>query len=160
MRFYEFESKALTPNPSPAKRERGADNVSGRPQLLRSVAVVKQAARDLRQGPTRSEAILWKALRNRAVNGLKFRRQHPVGPFVIDFYCHEQALAVEVDGPIHHYTPIADAQRQSALESLGVRFVRIPADAVERDVEGAIALIKAAIAALPSPPGRGVRGEG
>ncbi len=175
MKFYEFEAKrllakqgvrlpdggtrALTPSPSPARRARGAVGALPPQQLPRASAELQQAARDLRQGQTKSEAILWKALRNRGANGLKFRRQHPVGAFIIDFYCHEHALAVEIDGPIHDYSQTADAERQAALESLGLRFVQIPAETVERDVEAAIALINAAVSAHPSPSGRGAWGE-
>jgi very-short-patch-repair endonuclease len=59
------------------------------------------AARDLRIRQTAAEVMLWEALRNRRLDGVKFRRQHPVGPFVIDFCCPERRLAIEVDGGIH-----------------------------------------------------------
>ena len=92
----------------------------------------------------KSEAILWQALRNRRLGGHKFRRQHPVGPFILDFYCHEESLVVEVDGGVHAGRSAADAQRQRALESVGVRFVRVSADLVESDLPSALAAIEAA----------------
>ncbi len=111
--------------------------------MPRSSAAVRQAARDARKEPTKSEAILWQALRNHGLVGRKFRRQHPVGPFTLDFYCHEESLAIEVDGDIHQGQATADAQRQQAIESVGVRFVRITADMVENDLQPALAKIEA-----------------
>ena len=105
-------------------------------------ATVRQAARDARKEPTKSEATLWQALRNRGLGGRTFRRQQPVGPFILDFYCHDESLAVEVDGGIHAGQRTADAQRQQAIESVGVRFVRITADLVENDLPRALATIE------------------
>jgi adenine-specific DNA-methyltransferase len=82
-------------------------------------------ARELRRRSTRGEQILWEALRNRQVDDRKFRRQPPVGPFVLDFYCSEERLAVEVDGGVHHSQRHLDAERQALIESLGIRFVRV-----------------------------------
>ena len=64
-------------------------------------ASLHNQARILRKAETEAEKLLWKELKNRKCGGLKFRRQHPFGKFVLDFYCHERALAVEVDGGIH-----------------------------------------------------------
>ena len=125
-----------------------------------SPPAVRQAARDGRKEPTKSEATLWRALRNRKLVGRKFRRQHPVGPFIVDFYCHDELLAVEVDGDIHERQATADAQRQQALESVGVRFVRIAADLVESDLPAALAEIQAAFTHSTrqrTGEGRGVR---
>ena len=58
-------------------------------------------ARDMRKALTPPEARLWNALRRRAVGGLKFRRQHPIGPFIVDFFCPSAQLIVEVDGSLH-----------------------------------------------------------
>ena len=134
---------SLTPQPPLPLRGRG-----GVP-LPRSSAAVRQAARDARKEPTKSEAILWQGLRNRSLGGRKFRRQHPVGPFIVDFYCHDEALAVEVDGDIHEGQVTADTQRQQALESVGVRFVRITADMVENDPQAALAKIEVAFTHPP-----------
>jgi very-short-patch-repair endonuclease len=80
-----------------------------------------EIARKLRREQTASEAILWEALRNRKLEGRKFRRQHPIGKFVVDFYCNAEGLIVEVDGSIHELPEQQelDRQRQFLLESLG-----------------------------------------
>ncbi len=154
----------LTPSPSPTSRERG-----GRPQVdrseggPRSSANVKGAARQMRKEPTRSESLLWPALRNRRLASRKFRRRHPVGRFILDFYCHEERLVVEVDGPVHETQRQADGERQQILESMGIRFLRLPAALVEGDLPAALAAIERAFSADPStaerergdPQGRG-----
>lgn len=105
------------------------------------------AARVLRSRETRSERALWARLRNRGFHRLKFRRQHPVGPFVLDFYCEDLQLAIEIDGAVHGRPDlqVADANRQQVLESLGIRFFRVSADATERDIEAVLLTIERAL---------------
>ncbi len=103
---------------------------------------VRHAARALRKEPTTSEALLWEALRGRKLAGRKFRRQHPIGRFVVDFYCHEERLAVEVDGPVHRFQRAGDRERQMLLEKSGVRVVRIRAGEIERDIRGVLKRIE------------------
>lgn len=62
---------------------------------------LRAIARRFRKRPTGSEELLWQALRNRQLDGLKFLRQHPIGVSIVDFYCHEKRLVVEVDGGMH-----------------------------------------------------------
>ncbi|MEZ4553756.1 MAG: endonuclease domain-containing protein [Dehalococcoidia bacterium] len=99
-----------------------------------------RAARQLRRPLTPTERLLWEHLRDRRLDGLKFRRQHPVGPFVLDFYCVELRLAIEVDGGVHSTEEQAhhDADRQAVLEEAGIRFIRIPAADIEADLEAVI----------------------
>ena len=150
MHFYEFE--ALTPGPSPAKRERGDLQGQGEGSLRpRSGAIVRGAARQMRRQPTRSESLLWSALRNRGLAGRKFRRQHAVGRFILDFYCHDERLAVEVDGALHETQRQADSERQQILESMGIRFLRLPAALIESDLAEALAMIERAFGTDPSP---------
>ena len=154
MRFYEFE--ALTPGPSPAKRERGV-RPGGRGEghiRPRSPSGVRTAARRMRKEPTDSEGLHWSALRDRRLAGRKFRRQHPAGRFVLDFYCHEERLAVEIDGPIHQGKSAADRERQFILESMGIRFLRLPSELVEDRLQAALAAIKRALTPGPSPASR------
>ena len=108
------------------------------------------AARNLRQSLTASERLLWEQLRDRRFRGLKFRRQHPVGPFVLDFFCSELKLAIEVDGGVHLRAAEVrrDRERQRILEEMGIQFVRLRTEAVEADVAAALQLI---VAALPHP---------
>jgi very-short-patch-repair endonuclease len=110
---------------------------------------VVERARDFRQAPTRSEAALWQALRARRLRGLKFRRQHPVGPFILDFYCPAHRLAVEVDGPIHAQQPTRDRLRQKLIEQHRIRFVRLTSAEVEKDLDAALLKIHQAVAANP-----------
>ena len=82
-----------------------------------------QFARYLRKNMTNAEASLWHHLRNRALMGCKFRRQHPVGPYIVDFACIERKLVVELDGGQHVDAP-ADAARTRWIEANGYRVLR------------------------------------
>ncbi len=81
--------------------------------------------------------MLWERLRARRFEGLKFRRQHPVGAYVIDFYCAELALGVEVDGGVHRTADARsyDTEREAVIAEAGVLLVRVAAEAVEKNVE-------------------------
>jgi len=123
-----------------------------------------EVARHFRKASTPSEALLWEALRGRRIDGIKFRRQQPIGPFVVDFYAPEKRLVVEVDGGVHATQVEHDRERQELLETLGLRFLRVPAELVERDLAAVLQTIRTALAqAVPPSPlvgegGRGVRG--
>src|SRR5260370_293955 len=95
---------------------------------------MQEVARQLRKTPTKSEAILWTALRRQRLEGRKFRRQVNIGAFVVDFYCWTEKMVIEVDGGIHESQRGADAKRQALIESLGLRFVRVSAAQVETDL--------------------------
>jgi very-short-patch-repair endonuclease len=117
-----------------------------------------EIAREMRREPTRTEQRLWLALRNRAL-GVKFRRQHPIGPFVVDFFAADAGLIVEVDGPIHAEQVEYDRERQHLLEACGYRFVRVSADAVTIDLRAVLRRISNALQHPPSPlDGEGARG--
>lgn len=103
-----------------------------------------QTARDLRKRSTPSETILWEALRGRKLVGVRFRRQHPVGPFVVDFFAAKEKLAVEIDGSVHDETVEADADRQAIIEGAGYRFVRVSAEMVEKELPKVLELIRKA----------------
>jgi very-short-patch-repair endonuclease len=109
-------------------------------------SVDKDKRRVLRNNPTVHEHLLWERLKGRQVNGLKFRRQYSVGPYIIDFYCPEVKLAVELDGSVHFVDdrPEYDANRSGFIERFGIRIVRITNDAIERDIEAVLAEITAA----------------
>src|SRR3954452_13514330 len=94
-------------------------------RLMASKAMV-QIARDLRERQTSAEAILWECLRNRRLDGLKFRRQHPIAgiSYVVDFFSYENHLVVDLDGSIHEHQQAADAERQHDIEALGYRVIR------------------------------------
>ncbi len=92
-------------------------------------------ARDLRQTSTTPEQLLWLALRNGQIGGLKFRRQHPIGPCVVDFYCHSAGLVVEVDGMSHEDKIQRDVERTKLIEAHGLRILRVTNEDVMRDVD-------------------------
>ncbi|WP_448600771.1 endonuclease domain-containing protein, partial [Thermoleptolyngbya sp.] len=84
-----------------------------------STPAIEQAAKQLRKQSTLAEEILWQALRNRQLNGLRFRRQHPVGRFILDFYCPSAKLVIELDGAVHTNQQEYDTIRTRELETYG-----------------------------------------
>ncbi len=110
-------------------------------------------ARDFRKAPTPSEALLWQALRRRGLGGYKFRRQQPIGPFVVDFYCPAARLIIEIDGPVHEQQQAADAARQELIETLGLRFLRVPAALVEKQLDNVLMRIYKTIQTLQATDG-------
>ncbi|MFW5709616.1 MAG: DUF559 domain-containing protein, partial [Chloroflexota bacterium] len=129
-------------------------------EKIASEAMV-QISRELRQRQTPAEELLWEALRNRRLNGLKFRRQHPIADtqYVVDFLCYEARLIVEIDGGIHHQQKQTDHIRQTAIEALGYRFIRFTNEDISNDLQWVLANIAHA-AILPSPLGRRAGDEG
>jgi len=99
-----------------------------------------QYGRELRQELTKAEKILWAELRNRKLNGLKFRRQHPIDKFVLDFYCHERKLAIELDGSIHDgkLNKEYDEARTAMLGGLGIYTLRFRNDEVINNIESVL----------------------
>jgi very-short-patch-repair endonuclease len=95
------------------------------------------AARQLRQEMTLPELLLWKRLRGQPM-GVKFRKQHPVEDFVVDFYCAQKRLAIELDGIVHSMgdRPQRDTRRDHILSNKGIDVFRIAASDVLRDVDG------------------------
>jgi very-short-patch-repair endonuclease len=119
---------------------------------MRSGFATFKRARSLRRVMTRPEVILWERLRGERLAGLRFRRQHPVGPFVLDFYCASAKLCVEVDGAAHDFVAQAekDERRTRWLEERGIRVLRIMAkDILEPESLGS-ALAAIAAEAAPS----------
>jgi very-short-patch-repair endonuclease len=81
-------------------------------------------ARSLRRNQTDAEAMLWSMLRRRELNGFKFRRQHPISGFLVDFVCLESRLIVEVDGGQHSIAASRDEKRSEILRAAGFRVIR------------------------------------
>ena len=99
--------------------------------------------RHLRRRSTDAEAALWFHLRGRRFAGFKFRRQHPCGPFILDFFCAERLLAVELDGG-QHFEPMAqayDARRTSFLAARGITVLRFGSDKVFLETHAVLAVI-------------------
>ena len=80
--------------------------------------------KELRSHATPAEAVLWKMLKGRNADGMKFRRQQGIGPYVLDFYCPELRLCVELDGSSHDYKYEYDEQRTEFLQNQGIRVLR------------------------------------
>ncbi|HHS96841.1 MAG TPA: endonuclease domain-containing protein, partial [Chloroflexi bacterium] len=114
---------------------------------------LKPLARRMRREPTPAERRLWQQLRKRQVLGFKFRRQHAIGRFIVDFYCAEARLVVEVDGPVHKGTQEEDVSRQKFLESLGLKVLRFTNDEVFNALDAVVEQIAVALAASGSLPG-------
>ena len=96
----------------------------------------------LRNNPTPAEAILWQYLRRSQLGGYKFRRQQPIGPFIVDFYCSSLKLAIELDGSSHDGKDGYDGYRESSIEGRGVRLVRFTNSEVMEDMEGVLTEIR------------------
>ena len=118
--------------------------------MLRSTRRNVKRARALRKKMSLPEVLLWRQLRDRP-DGLKFRRQHPAGPYVLDFYCEEVRLCIEVDGSAHDFGEAqkADAWRDHWLAEEGIRTLRIPASDVLKNLEGVVQLILLQCRATP-----------
>ena len=101
--------------------------------------VTKDRAKALRRTMSLPEVLLWKVLKGRKLAGLHFRKQHPIGPYVLDFYCDAERLAVEVDGGGHGFgdRPERDERRDAWLKAQGISTLRITASLVLGDVDNA-----------------------
>jgi very-short-patch-repair endonuclease len=109
--------------------------MSARP-LKRVSKVTRDRATKLRHDPTYPEKLLWSLLRGRQLDGLKFRRQHPIEPYIVDYYCADELLVVELDGKSHNETAEYDRQRSDFLGSLGLTVYRITNDEVLTNLDG------------------------
>ncbi len=115
--------------------------------LAPSLFTLTEFARQHRKAPTASEALLWNALRDRRFRGIKFRREHVLHPFIVDFYAASLKLVVEVDGGYHATRSAEDAARDAALARLhGVRVVRFEAWRVERELGAVLVALAGEVA--------------
>ncbi len=115
--------------------------------ILYNTTELKQRRRNLRKSQPTPETLVWNLLRNRQISGYKFRRQYSVGPFVVDFYCPECKLAIEIDGD-SHYGPAAvikDRNRQDYMEKLGIKFLRFTNLEVSTNLEGVTEAIESSM---------------
>jgi very-short-patch-repair endonuclease len=97
----------------------------------------------LRNNATNTERVIWSKLKGKQLLGKKFRRQHGIGPFIVDFYCHECKLAIEIDGPIH-WTKEAkeyDRHREEYIRRYGVHFLRFTNADVVENLDGVLMAI-------------------
>jgi len=103
---------------------------------------IEAAARNLRQNMTPAEQILWEALKGRQVTGLKSRCQHPVGPFILDFYCPARKLVVEVDGGVHDSQAEYDEARTQQLNDYGYQVLRFRNDEVLNNLDSVLERVR------------------
>ena len=102
-------------------------------------------ARNLRNNQTTAEQLLWSKLRSRGFSGFKFRRQHPIDHYILDFYCHEARLGIEIDGGHHANEDISekDKQRTAYLSEKGIHIIRFWNDDVLKHTDEVLAEIDA-----------------
>jgi len=106
-----------------------------------------RTAKVLRKKMTEAEKKVWKELRNRNLSGYKFRRQHPVGQYIVDFYCPGRGLVIEIDGGIHNEPEKheKDQNRQAELDRLGLKVIRFTNEEVQGDIENVMLKIEQAL---------------
>ncbi|WP_051052807.1 DUF559 domain-containing protein [Fulvivirga imtechensis] len=113
-------------------------------EIINNRKYLKQRRRELRNNMTTAEATLWKFLKERQLEDRKFRRQHSVGNYILDFYCPKEKLAVELDG-MHHFTAAGyerDKERDKYLENLGIRVLRFENNEVLKAIENVLEIIR------------------
>ena len=103
---------------------------------------LKQLARDLRNNSTKSEIILWTYLKGKQMKGYDFHRQKPLGNYIVDFFCNELSLAIEIDGESHYGNEEKDAKRQKEIEKYGIRFLRFEDNDIFYKLDGVLRTIE------------------
>jgi very-short-patch-repair endonuclease len=103
--------------------------------------------RTLRRNPTDAEKAIWKHLRRRQLDGLRFRRQQPIGPYIVDFFCPEAKLIIEIDSGQHVANAAQDARRTAWLESRGYVVIRYWNNDVLGNIEGVLTDLRSRLAA-------------
>ena len=113
-------------------------NISMKRKILKYNPKLIRIAKQLRNNATKAEVKLWQYLKGKQRFGYDFHRQKPIDEFIVDFYCNNLMLAIEIDGITHADKIEKDKLRQSKLESLGVHFLRFCDDEVMNNIEGVI----------------------
>ena len=128
---------------------------------MRNPVLTLNRAKPLRRPMTPQELGLWLRVKNRQLGGFKFRRQHPIGPYILDFYCAELRLAVEIDGQTH-WSPeqeAHDARRDAYLLAMGIETLRLSTESLKRPgaaAEHILEVVKRRVESRPLP----LAGEG
>ncbi|MEZ4778924.1 MAG: DUF559 domain-containing protein [Flavobacteriaceae bacterium] len=108
---------------------------------------LKEKAQELRRNQTSAEKCLWQLIRKKSM-GVEFHRQVPILDYIVDFYCHEIGLIVEVDGPSHEESFLEDSKRQERLEKEGLRLLRFKNEMIYENIEMVISQIELKIKEL------------
>jgi len=109
-----------------------------RKSILSYNPILKERARELRNNSALSEVLLWKHLKGGQMLGYDFDRQKPVDSFIVDFFCNELMLAIEIDGETHNYKMSRDRERQKIIEGVGIWFLRFTDEEVKRNIDGVV----------------------
>ena len=138
----------LPPAPSPLPGRGGGSRKENMYRFYRPSAIMN--ARGLRKTQTNAEGILWDALRKNQFHNLHFRRQHPIGKYVLDFFCDALALGIELDGSVHdnEEQKEKDADRTAYMKEAGIRVIRFRNNEVEEHLEKVLSVLEQN---LPSP---------
>jgi len=118
---------------------------------------LRNKAKALRKAGLLHEALLWLELKNKQLHGLDFDRQKIIGNYIVDFYCAEKSVVIEVDGSSHDNKQAEDAKRDSYLHSLGLTVIRLLAKDVLQNMDGVVAFLKNHPALAGTPPEEGNR---
>ncbi|NGP88686.1 endonuclease domain-containing protein [Aliifodinibius halophilus] len=104
---------------------------------------LKKLARNLRKNMTHAEVLLWQRIRRKRL-GYQFHRQVPILEFIVDFYCHELMLAIEVDGGVHQHPQASteDLERQQKIESYDIHFLRFDNKEIKQDIDSVVQIIE------------------
>ncbi len=142
---------AAPPKSSPKGKDLGVHTAD--PTMY---SVLKERAEEMRKNPTEAEAVLWNALRAKGL-GVKFRQQHIIEDFIVDFYCNEYKVTVEVDGGYHNEADQmkSDAERTARLNELGYTELRFTNEEILHDLDNVLKKIKTFCIGTPSPLGEG-----
>lgn len=131
--------------PSPQPSPRGGEEAVARP--VGASVLQRERAKAMRSAMTPPEAVVWKMLRAKRLNGHKFTRQVPIGPYIVDFAARREKLIIELDGRSHDATVAHDARREAALVALGYRVLRFTNGDVATNADGVARTIDHALAA-------------
>lgn len=115
---------------------------NSRRKLIPYNPTLKEKAPELRNNSTNTEILLWSFLKGRQLRGYDFHRQKPIDEYIVDFFCSELMLAIEIDGISHVSKEKYDSERQTKLEKLGVRFLRFDDDYVFYNCDSVIKTIE------------------
>ena len=154
-----FRERYLPSPPAPLPQERGARledaDLARLAGARRDIPeVLLQKAKELRQKQTPAEQMLWQCLRANQLHGAKFRRQHNIGQYIVDFYCHAAKLVIELDGGIHELQKDRDSDRDTYLKSNGLQVLRIQNEEITQNLPQVLQTITNHLFLfLPSPAG-------
>lgn len=154
---YPFENKDAIKSPSPSLPAGKGATPGYQTARASAYGLLKQFALEHKKEQTEAEEILWKQLKGKKLDAYKFRRQHIIDEFIVDFVCLSRRLVVEVDGGYHLRPDVAEADkvRTEILESLGYKVIRFTNEEVIGNIENVLERLKARLGSLPAGKGRG-----